>query len=105
MKQKQETPILINSDTSTEGNTNLSKENLKQWGYESTPLLKAVRAKCVDCSGGSVYEANKCTDIQCPLWVFRLGKNPFKKTRKLSEEHKRKLQQGKKRYDEINNGE
>jgi hypothetical protein len=39
--------------------------------------VKAIRAKCIDCSGGSATEARKCVAYKCPLWPFRMGKNPF----------------------------
>src|SRR5262245_23704339 len=38
-----------------------------------TPL-RAIRAKCIDCCGGSRSEASKCTARHCDLWLFRLGK-------------------------------
>jgi len=37
---------------------------------ELTPL-KAIRAKCLDCSGGSAQEVRKCPVKTCPLWPFR----------------------------------
>lgn len=40
-----------------------------------TPL-KAIRAKCVDCSGGNRKEATNCPSEKCPLWQYRTGKNP-----------------------------
>jgi hypothetical protein len=39
--------------------------------------VKAIRAKCIDCSGGNATEARKCVAYKCPLWPFRMGKNPF----------------------------
>ena len=39
--------------------------------------VKAIRAKCIDCSGGSATEARKCVAFKCPLWPFRMGRNPF----------------------------
>lgn len=38
-----------------------------------TPL-KAIRAKCLDCCVFSKDEVKKCTAIECPLWMYRLGK-------------------------------
>lgn len=38
---------------------------------------KAVRAKCIDCSGGNATEVRKCVTIHCALWPFRMGVNPF----------------------------
>jgi hypothetical protein len=39
--------------------------------------VKAIRAKCIDCSGGNAAEARKCVAFKCALWPFRMGKNPF----------------------------
>lgn len=39
--------------------------------------MTAIRAKCIECSGGSIKEANECTVSSCALHLFRLGKNPF----------------------------
>jgi hypothetical protein len=41
-----------------------------------TSGLKAVRRKCLDCSGGSVDAVRTCAFSACPLFEFRLGKNP-----------------------------
>lgn len=43
-----------------------------------TPL-KAIRAKCVDCSGGHFKEVRGCPVEDCALWLFRFGKNPARK--------------------------
>jgi len=39
-------------------------------------VLKAIRANCVECSGGSVLEPARCTCYKCPLHPFRLGVDP-----------------------------
>lgn len=44
-----------------------------------TPI-KAIRAKCLDCSGGSRWEVRLCELEDCPLWSYRMGHRP-KKTR------------------------
>lgn len=45
---------------------------------EKRPTRKsAIRAKCMECSAGSSYEVRKCTVEKCPLWPFRLGKDPY----------------------------
>lgn len=38
--------------------------------------LKAIRAKCLDCSCGNVYEVTKCPIKDCPLYEYRSGHNP-----------------------------
>ncbi len=40
-----------------------------------TPM-KAIRAKCLDCSAGSANEVKLCPVTRCPLYLFRFGKNP-----------------------------
>jgi len=39
-------------------------------------ILKAVRAYCVGCSGGSEKEVAHCTVKKCELYQFRMGKDP-----------------------------
>lgn len=34
---------------------------------------QAIRACCLDCSGGSRREVRKCPFTDCPLWPFRIG--------------------------------
>lgn len=38
---------------------------------------KAIREKCIDCSGGSPTEVRKCAVFKCALWPFRMGRSPF----------------------------
>jgi len=40
--------------------------------------LKAIRAKCLDCSGGMRNEVKNCKLERCPLWPYRMGKRPTK---------------------------
>jgi hypothetical protein len=50
-------------------------------GHEGRALpetpLEAIRQFCIECSGGSLAEARKCPDVQCPLWPFRRKSNPL----------------------------
>ena len=55
---------------------------------EITSPIKAIRAKCLDCCIGQREEVKLCPAKDCPLWPFRLGKNPNRK-RVLTEEQKR----------------
>ena len=41
--------------------------------------LKAIRAHCLECVGGSVVEVELCTAPACQLYPFRSGRNPFRK--------------------------
>lgn len=45
-----------------------------------TPV-KAIRKKCLDCSGDSRKEVRGCVISDCPLHPFRMGKNPNCKPR------------------------
>ena len=55
-----------------------------------TPM-KAIREKCLDCSGGSSNEVKLCTVTGCALYPFRLGKNPNIKKREYTEEERAEL--------------
>jgi hypothetical protein len=55
-----------------------------------TSPLKAIRANCVDCMGGQARLVSSCELAGCPLWNYRMGKNPFR-TRKVSEEERERL--------------
>lgn len=56
---------------------------------QPTSPLKAIRLNCLQCMHGSSKEVSLCTLEQgCPLWPFRFGKNPFRKTRELTEEER-----------------
>ena len=52
-----------------------------------TPI-KAIRAKCIDCSGDSAAEVRACELDDCPLHPYRMGRNPNCKGRELTEEQK-----------------
>ncbi len=38
--------------------------------------LKAIRANCLDCCGGSSKEVRYCAVSDCRLWRFRFGRSP-----------------------------
>lgn len=47
--------------------------------------LKAIRAKCLDCSNGSFVEVKNCPVVKCPIYPYRLGKRPIKSNEELIE--------------------
>jgi hypothetical protein len=59
------------------------RETLAKY-HTPMPVLKAIRAKCIDCSGGNADEVRKCTALACPLWPFRMGTNPHRDTSNYS---------------------
>ena len=66
-----------------------------QWGSLQTEEnkeirnpVKAIRAFCIDCCGGSSNEVKLCTAPKCALYPFRLGKNPYRTKRVMTEEQR-----------------
>jgi hypothetical protein len=55
-----------------------TKAQLYAMGFEPTPVLKAIRAKCLDCAGGSHAEIADCLVKSCALYPFRMGANPWR---------------------------
>jgi len=43
---------------------------------KSKTPIKSIRAYCLECSGGSPKEVRLCVIPECPLYPYRLGKNP-----------------------------
>ena len=43
-----------------------------------TPI-NAIRAKCIECSGGSKKEVAHCHIDDCSLYPYRFGTNPNRK--------------------------
>jgi hypothetical protein len=42
----------------------------REAGHERQSPLRAIRAKCLDCSGGNTAEVCRCEAVKCPLWPF-----------------------------------
>lgn len=53
-----------------------------------TNPVKAIRAKCLSCCCGQAGEVQGCTIKGCPLYPFRLGKNPYRTKREYSDEQR-----------------
>jgi hypothetical protein len=51
-------------------------DDLRALGHPESPI-RAIRANCLSCSGGSPSEVRKCTAVGCALWPMRMGVNPF----------------------------
>lgn len=67
-----------------------TEEEFNKEVSENTNVLRAIKLKCLDCSSYNTNEIKECPVSKCPLYPFRLGKNPFRK-RELSEEERSKL--------------
>ena len=55
---------------------------------QPTNPVKAIRAKCLDCCGGSYVEVEHCSITACALHPFRFGRNPFRQNRELTDEQR-----------------
>ncbi len=66
----------------------MSQDELREIGHERMSPLKALRLRCVDCCAGSTYEVRACVAVDCPSWPFRMGKNPWREKRQLSDEQR-----------------
>jgi len=68
-------------------------------GLESKELtpVKAIRHKCMECSNWQYIEVKTCQMDDCPLFPYRLGKNPsIKMTEKQKEIATKNFVKGKK---------
>lgn len=45
-----------------------------------TPI-KTIRKNCLECKAGSYKEVRLCSMTDCPLFFYRLGRNPFRAER------------------------
>lgn len=57
----------------------------------ATNPVKAIREFCLECSGDSYAEVRDCPRMACPLYAFRLGKNPYRQRKEMTEDEKRVL--------------
>jgi len=49
-----------------------------------TPI-KAIRAKCMDCTCHQPKQIRECTIIKCALWPYRMGRRPSEQDREVYE--------------------
>lgn len=56
-----------------------------------TNPVKAIHEYCLECCLNNPNEVRLCNASECPLWAFRLGKNPYRTKRELTEEQKAEL--------------
>ena len=57
--------------------------------------VKAIRAKCIDCCGAEDYNnrIKDCDITKCALHPFRMGKNPYREKKVVSEEQAAKFKE------------
>ena len=59
-------------------------------GFAYIRPLKAIRAKCLDCCGGSAKEVRLCTAKDCPLYLYRFGCKIETWEKRINKSHKDK---------------
>ena len=57
-------------------------------------MARAIRKKCMDCSGGLTREVRDCWAKNCPLFPYRFGKNPRAAIRALEKTYTVEVIQG-----------
>lgn len=77
----------------TEIDTELEDLETEEGNTKVMTPMKAIRAKCLDCCAGQYSEVKMCPCTTCPLYDFRLGKNPNRKPRNLTEEQREALRE------------
>lgn len=66
----------------------MSPEDFQKLGFEKKPILDVLRARCVECCGGSLSEVRKCIAATCPSWPYRMGTDPFRVRREIGDEER-----------------
>ena len=59
--------------------------------HKPTNPVKVIRLFCKECMCGSSAEIANCTAPKCPLYDWRMGTNPYRKKRILSDDEKERL--------------
>jgi len=55
----------------------MTVEQLNGAGHAKRPILDAIRANCIACCAGNAAEVRRCRMVQCDMWPYRMGSNPF----------------------------
>lgn len=67
--------------------------NLRNGKPKSTSPLDAIKDFCMECCGYQRDEVKTCSSPMCALYDFRLGKNPYRKTKDYTEEELEKMRE------------
>lgn len=67
----------------------MTPEDMAAKGFTRISRGDAIRAYCVDvCMCGSRNEVLLCASGHCPLWPFRMGTDPFREKREVTDEQR-----------------
>lgn len=71
----------------------MGPSDLETLGHVRKPVLQAIRERCVDCCAGSTQEVRFCVAVACVAWPFRMGTDPWRSKRKLTDEQRAALRE------------
>ena len=77
-------PIVYTPDEEERGGSSRTDHVaiIKKYAAKVTNRASAIRAKCVECSGGALSEVRDCPITKCALWPYRQGDDPNNKKTK-----------------------
>ena len=67
----------------------MTPEGLAACGLTRISRGDAIRAKCLSCCCGSPSEVRRCGAVDCPLWSMRMGNDPWREARELTDEQRK----------------
>ena len=56
----------------------MTADELAAAGHLRMNAQKALRLRCIDCSGASAAAVRACALVRCPAWPFRMGSSPWR---------------------------
>jgi len=62
----------------------INNSELINFAIKTISPLRAIRKKCLDCTGGQNIEIKARPVLKCSLWRFRLSLHPFTKKNRLN---------------------
>jgi hypothetical protein len=64
----------------------IDQAELRAAGHVRMPVLRTIRAKCLDCCCGSPSDVRACIITSYALWRYRIGSNSWRAKKTLSPE-------------------
>lgn len=76
----------------------MTADELHQLGHVQKPIMKIIKEKCNDCVGADPcgarnIEVVRCQATGCPLWAYRMGKNPFSKRGAMTDQQRQAVKE------------
>lgn len=92
MRPKHTEPATIEGEPADIGRDprKMTEAELVALGHHKRPLLRVIRANCIECAAGSEAEVRRCRMVACAMWPYRMGTNPHQR-RELTDEQRAEL--------------